>query len=256
MDEVKLIEKLNENIQDLESVENEIAMLQLAIYQKNVEKLKEDKMNEIKEFFNQQMRIYNQKNEKYREDIDDNINKYEEQIDRLIKAYDNLYINIFKIMESAINNQKIAIANIVTLREKLNKEEINDMELQNIKNIIVACAQKKLNYAVIIDECKARIEWCIKNVQIDINEIFINNINQLQIYEENIFIKIRKKIFNRILGKRKFQRFIENYEHECIKDIEKRNNSRIFDVFLTLRGITKQMKDVKEQISMKYEQMI
>ena len=34
-------------------------MLQLAINQKNVENLKEDKMNEIKEFFNQQMRIYN-----------------------------------------------------------------------------------------------------------------------------------------------------------------------------------------------------
>lgn len=186
-EKIKLFEKLSENIQNLECIENEIAMLQLAINQKNVENLKEDKMNEIKEFFNQQMRIYKQNNEKYREDIEDKINKYEEQIDRLIKAYDNLYINIFKIMESAINNQKIAIANIVTLREKLNKEEINDKELQNIKNIIVACAQKKLNYAVIIDECKARIEWCIKNVQIDINEIFINNINQLQ---------IRKIIFN------------------------------------------------------------
>ena len=116
-EKIKLFEKLSENIQNLECIENEIAMLQLAINQKNVENLKEDKMNEIKEFFNQQMRIYKQNNEKYREDIEDKINKYEEQIDRLIKAYDNLYINIFKIMESAINNQKIAIANIVTLRE-------------------------------------------------------------------------------------------------------------------------------------------
>ena len=73
-EKIKLFEKLSENIQNLECIENEIAMLQLAINQKNVENLKEDKMNEIKEFFNQQMRIYKQNNEKYREDIEDKIN--------------------------------------------------------------------------------------------------------------------------------------------------------------------------------------
>lgn len=34
MDEIEIFEKLNENMQNLENVENEISMLQLAIYQK------------------------------------------------------------------------------------------------------------------------------------------------------------------------------------------------------------------------------
>lgn len=84
-----------------------------------------------------------------------------------------------------------------------------------------ACAQKKLNYAVIIDECKARIKWCIENVQADINEIFMNNIYQLQIYEDNIFTKIKRIIFNKILGKSKFKRFLENYENEYIDEVLK-----------------------------------
>ena len=34
MDEIQIFEKLKENMQNLENVENEISMLQLAIYQK------------------------------------------------------------------------------------------------------------------------------------------------------------------------------------------------------------------------------
>lgn len=256
MDEIEIFEKLNENMQNLENVENEISMLQLAIYQKNIEKLKECKMNEIREFFEQQSKFYNQKSEKYEYEIEKNINKYKEQLEKLINVYDSLYVNIFKIMQNAMNNQKIAIANIVTLTERLQKEKNTDEEIQKIQNTILACAQKKLNYAVIIDECKARIKWCIENVQADINEVFINNIYQLQIYEDNIFTKIKRIIFNKISGKSKFKRFLENYENEYIKDIKDKNNSKVLDIVSTLNGIMKQMEKVKEQISIKYKQMI
>ena len=256
MDEIQIFEKLNENMQNLENVENEISMLQLAIYQKSIEKLKDCKMNEIREFFEQQSRFYNQKSEKYEYEIEKNINKYKEQLEKLINVYDNLYVNIFKIMQNAMNNQKIAIANIVTLTEKLQKKKLTDEEIQKIQNTIRACAQKKVNYAVIIDECKARIKWCIENVQTDINEIFINNIYQLQIYEDSIFTKIKRIIFNKISGKNKFKRFLENYENEYMKDIITKNTSRILDAIFTLKGIMKQMEEVKEQISIKYKQMI
>lgn len=256
MDEIEIFEKLNENMQNLENVENEISMLQLAIYQKKIEKLKECKINEIREFFEQQSKFYNQKSEKYEYEIEKNINNYKEQLEKLINVYDNLYVNIFKIMQNAINNQKIAIANIVTLTERLQKEKNTDEEIQKMQNTMIACAQKKLNYAVIIDECKARIKWCIENVQVDINEVFINNIYQLQIYENNIFTKIKRIIFNKISGKSKFKRFLENYENEYIKDIKAKNSLKVLDIVSTLNGIMKQMEKVKEQISIKYKQMI
>lgn len=213
-------------------------------------------MNEIREFFEQQSKFYNQKSEKYEYEIEKNINKYKEQLEKLINVYDNLYVNIFKIMQNAMNNQKIAIANIVTLTERLQKEKNTDEEIQKMQNTILACAQKKFNYAVIIDECKARIKWCIENVQADINEVFINNIYQLQIYEDNIFTKIKRIIFNKISGKSKFKRFLENYENEYIKDIKAKNSSKVLDIVSTLNGIMKQMEKVKEQISIKYKQMI
>ncbi len=44
MEENKIFEKLSENLYNLENVDNEICMVELAIYQKNTEKLKDIKL--------------------------------------------------------------------------------------------------------------------------------------------------------------------------------------------------------------------
>jgi|GEM_PF-923964 hypothetical protein len=254
MEENQIFEKLNENLYNLDNIENEISMIELAIYQKSIEELKNKKINEIREFFEQKARFYNQKTEKYNYEINNNIEKYKIQIDKLINTYDNLYVNVFKIMESAINNQKNAIANIVTLTERIQKEDLKDEEVEKISNTIIACAEKKLNYAVIIEECKARIKWCIEDALNNIDEIFKNNIYQLQIYDENIINKIKRNFFNIIFGKSSYKKFVDNYEIEYLKDIKQKNNAKILDITSTIKGIIKQMEETKKQISLKYKE--
>ena len=142
MEENQVLEKLNENLYNLDKLENEISMIELAIYQKSLEELKNTKINEVRELFYQKARVYNQKIENYSNEINNNIEKYEIEIDRIINIYNNLYVNVFKIMESAINNPKIAIANIVTLTERIKKEDLEDVEVEKIRNTIIACAEK------------------------------------------------------------------------------------------------------------------
>lgn len=248
MEKIEIYEKLNKNIQDLEIIENEISMMELAIYQKTIEKLKENKINELKEFFEQQARYYNQKSDKYEKEIDRNIEIYEKEIEKLINSYDSLYINVFKIMQTAINNQKIAIANIVTTTHRMQKDNLSDMEKQAVQNIIIDCAQKKLDYAIVVDECKARIKWCIENVEKDINEIFRNNIYQMQLYKENIVSRIRRMIFNALSGRNKYKEFLINYENEYLSDVKTKNNLKVLDIIATLKGIVKQMEETRKQI--------
>lgn len=250
----QIFEKLNENLYNLDHVENEISMIELAIYQKSIEELKDTKINEIREFFEQKAKFYNQKIEKYNNEINNNIEKYQIEIGKLINTYNNLYVNVFKIMESAINNQKIAIANIVTLTERIQKEDLKDEEIEKIRNTIIACAERKLNYAVIIDECKARIKWCTDDALNNINEIFQNNIYQLQTYDENIVNKIKRNLFNIFFGKSSYKKFIENYEFEYFKNLKQKNNSRILDITSTIKGIIIQMEETKKQISLKYKE--
>ena len=256
MEENPILKKLDENLYDLENVEKETAMVELAIYQKSIEELKNQKINEIKELFEQQATFYNQKSEKYDYEINRNIENYKNELEKLIDAYDNFYINVFKIMENAINNQKIAIANIVILTKRLKNNDANDEEIEKIKNTIIACAEKKLNYSIIIEECRARIKWCIAKLQNDINEIFINNIYQLEIYDENIVTKIKRKFLNIIFGKSNYNKFIKNYEMNYLKDIKLKNNDKILDITSTLKGIKKQINETKKQISQKYKEKI
>ena len=246
MDTNELIKKTNDNLLMLEDVNKEISMIELAIYQKSIEKIKSQKINETRDFLEKQAINYGQKYEKYQNQIISNMEKYVKKLEALVNAYDNLYLNTFKIMENARNNQKVSVANIIISEEKINKTE-NIKEKQNLQNMVIACAQKKLNYSVITDECDARIMWCIENVQKDINEIFMNNYNK---------IEIRKFFFNKISGKKRYADFLSNYENEYMKEISTKCNSKIFEIIATSKGVTLQMENVKKQISTKYNQMV
>ena len=251
MEKNQTLERLNKNLYALNDVENEIAMIELAIYQKSLEDLKNKKINEVKDIFNQKAKFYNQKIEKYDIEINDCIKKIQLEMDKLINSYDNLYVNTFKIMAEAMNNQKSAIANIVTLTEMIHKENSNE---EKIRNTIIACAEEKLNYAVIIDECNARIKWCTDEVLGAVNEIFQNDTNKLQVYDENIFNKIKRNLFNIFAGKSSYKKFVEDYGTEYLKNIKPKINSKVLDITATLSGIIKQMEETKKQISVKYKE--
>ena len=256
MNKYEIYDKLNKGIKDIENVNNQIAMIELAIYQKSIVNLKEAKINEVKELFKQQALFYNQKIEQYKNEIDKIIQEYDKEMERIIRAYNSLYITVFKIKQSSLDNQKIAVANIVTLSEKRQVEELEDEQVQIIKRKMLACAEKKLNYAVIIEECEARLRWCTENIQKDINEVFINNIYQLQPYQDNIIIKIRRLFSNTIFGKSNYKKFIKNYEEENFRNIRLKNSSKILDINATLRGIIKQTEEMREKISEKYNKKV
>lgn len=254
MDKIQILKELDENVKNMEKINDELSMLNFAIYQKGTEKLKEEKIQNIKNFFNNEAKKYSLNSDKFKDEIQLNVNKYEEQINKLITAYDDMYLNVFKIMQGAINNQKIAIANIVTEIDKRdNNEDIDKAE--NINNIIIACVQKKLNYAVIIDECYARLNWCVDELQKDLNEIFINNTVQLQAYNENVVVKLRNIIVNKIFGKGKYKKFLLNYENEYLTHIKEKNKLKIMNIVATSIGVSKQMENVTEQILQNYNQM-
>ena len=254
MEKNQVFEGIIKNLQELDVVQSDISMLELAIYQKKIENLKEEKLHEIRQYYEQQSQYFNQNSYDYQDEIDKNVEQYKVQIDKLINVYDKLYVRTFKIMQNSINNQKISISNIITLTRKIKEENLPEKDIQNYEKIINACAQKKLNYSVIINECKARIKWCIENVQKDIKDVFVGKTTELKVYKENVFNKIKEKILNLIFGKVRFQRVLDEYETEYIKSLKAKNNSRVLGVIIVIEGIEKQFEQVKEQISNIYNE--
>lgn len=160
MDKNQLLFEIEKNIKEYRLIVEKKSMVMLAIYEKNIEQIKNQKIKEIEEYFNSQIRYYEQDVSEYQEKIDLTIKEYKKQIEQLIEAYNYLYINTFKSMQKAINNQIIAIGNFVTL---WNRKEIKKDDLKKLDSQIIAVLQKKVNYSVIVEECKARLNWCIEN---------------------------------------------------------------------------------------------
>lgn len=255
MENLKIFKDLNENLEKLNELENEISMVELAIYQKEKEKTKKNKIEEIKKHIREQAKLYNQKEPKFQDVIEEIDKLIEIKIDSLIQIYDNFYINIFKIMQDAKNNQKIAIANMVILKKGLNNET-NIKEIEKIKKREIAYAQKKLNYSVIIEECGARQKWCIEKFKNDIDRIFTDDLNKVELYKENLLNKIKNKILNKIFGKNRYKKLLQDYRDEAIKNIGKKLDSKILDAACLLKAFKKQMLKTKEQIIYAYNKMI
>ena len=249
MEKDQLLNELKNNIEEYNALEEKTARIMYAVYDKTVNEIKNNKIKEIQEYFSNQANYYEQNTEDYRNEIDLIIKEYKNQIDSLKEAYDYLYINIYKKMQAASSNQLIAVGNIVTLTEK--KEKSNNS--QRINKQIMAVLQKKVNYSVIIEECKARLNWCTENIQKDIDEIFENKFYQLVEYKNGFFDRLKRKISNMINGKKKFSDVIAKYERENLKKIADNNNEKMVNIIAITKGILDQIKNVDEQINSQYE---
>ena len=293
MDKTEIYIKIDNNIRDLSSVENNISTLQFAIYQNSIDKIKEQKNKEIKEYLEGNLEFYNQRSEVYKDKINAIYEEYDYQMKRITNVYDKMFVDVLKILKNACNNQKIAIGNIVTVDNQYNQDFLTPEKITDLRNLKMACAQKKVNYSVIIKECKARLNWIMENVQKDLLEIFdntkyIGNIglpddrakmeskkeakvkenkddsqvtvtDKKDILDEKndkpagIFKRLAKFFRNLFHGTQKYNTVINNFNSDLFLTKGK-VDSKINELAYTLAGITKQLENAKKRINAIYEQ--
>ena len=88
----------------------------------------------------------------------------------------------------------------------------------------------------------------------DINETFENKFYQMELYKNNFFEKIKRKILNIISGKKKMAEVIKRYKEENLKQIIKSNDVKIINTITITNGILKQIKIVDNQINLQYQE--
>lgn len=175
MDKTDYYIKIDKNINRINAIENDLSTLQYAMYRKSVESIKAVKLLEIRDYLDNQCIYYGQKSYAFKDEMNQIYEEYEFQMKRITNVYDKMFVDILKILKNAYNNQKIAVSNIITIDNQYNNTDfLTPEKVEELKKIKRACAQKKVNYSVIVRECKARINWIIENVQKDLREIFDN----------------------------------------------------------------------------------
>lgn len=241
---LEFLTNIKSSIEELNNVERESSFVELELYQRASKELYKKKIESIQRFLIEESNYYKQNTKNHTEQINRVIQSYSEAIMKIIKAYEKFYMDIFKIRQNARDNQKTCVANIAVIEKK--KEKCTDKRLlKKYSDMQIYFAQKKINYTVLINECTARILWCITHMEEDVLSTY-NGSTSLTVVNKKISFwhKIRMWLY----GKGFYKQFIEKIFDETLPKIMIDANGKAAVVAATEKGFLKQVKQMNKKI--------
>ena len=202
--EIKLEKELMAEIRELADIEQIEIKLMASVFMNDLEKIKIDKSQSLKNSLEQQIVFYGRKPSEYNNEISAFIIQYEEQIEKIVKEYHTCYIAIINELQDSQCNQKIAIANM-----KISSDIGSSVKVE-------ATLAKKSNYEIIIQECFRQLTECNQNAINKLNELFPSKDNQLIVSKLNIV----QKIMNIFTGKNKVKQFVIDTTKEELNKLQ------------------------------------
>lgn len=210
MEEKNLNEIIWNKILELNELEIMKMKLLTAIFMKTSNEIMDTKVKSLKLNLEEQAEFYGQNIENYDEEYTEIVLKYKEQLFQIIEKYNELFVNMQLELQEAECNQKIAITNLKNtfdIEQQIENTATEEL-VQEYKQKMQACLEKKNNYDIIIEECEKELKLCVENMDKMINRLFANKASQITIKNENSFKRILNKIINKFTGRKKFNEYV------------------------------------------------
>jgi len=258
MERVKINEDLSILVSDLTQVEQNKLMLMATIYERKVEELKKEKINKLNTYLQEQLKFYRCNLKDYEVTFEKFCESYTNKIDRLYDQFCIMYKYLQNEVVFAQTNQKIAVANFVTSKKGLDKARAdnNIVLIEKSNKKIMATAQKKLNYDVIIDECIARLEKCINDTLEAIDTIFYISNDKVSIVQDSFFDKIKKFFKLRFNKSQNFDKMIiKPLENDFVK-IEDMTAGKISEVKNIMLISIAQFEKIRRDINLSFNETL
>ena len=250
--DLEFLTNIRSSIEELNNVERESSYVELELYQRAAKVLYKQKVESMQRFLVEETNYYKRNVKNYTEQINRIVQSYSEAITKILKAYEKFYMDAFKIRQSARDNQKTCVANIAVI-EKKKENCTNERLIQKYSDMQTYYAQKKLNYTVLINECTARILWCITHMEEDVLSTY-NGTTSLTVVknEISIFHKIKMLIY----GKNYYKQFIEKVFDETIPRIMIEAKDKATMVAANEMGFLKQVKEMNKRIQDEKKELV
>ncbi len=242
---LEVLANLKANIEELNNAEREASFVELELFQRSSKMLLKQKIESMQQFLIEQTDFYKQDAKIYSEQINEAVRTYRDSIEKIIKTYEKFYIDTFEIRQSARDNQKTCVANICLI-EKKKQNCKNEKTLEKYLNLQNYYAQKKLNYSVLINECTARILWCITHMEEDVLSVYNGSTMSIALPKKksNFLNKIRMFFY----GKSYYKQFLDKLIKETLPKISLDTQYKINIISANEKGFLKQVKIMNKKI--------
>ena len=254
----EVFENIGVKLQDLSDLENNRLLLAAAIFTRKMEELKQRKLSELDEYINSQLDFYKRNGKKYAKEIESIKNKYNSMISKVISEYNGYYIYLQNENSFAKVNQKIAVANLVTSQNGLEKaqSENNKYVEEKSSKKVFATAQKKLNYDVIIDETYLKLEECAKECENSVNSIFTIANNKMVKENNGLFSKIIKFFSIKFGGDKNFKKYVLEEINTSLNRKKAETNQKCSDVKIEMLISVSQFEIVRKDLNIAFNQAL
>ena len=242
---LEVLANLKANIEELNNAEREASFVELELFQRSSKMLLKQKIESMQQFLIEQTDFYKQDAKIYSEQINEAVRTYRDSIEKIIKTYEKFYIDTFEIRQSARDNQKTCVANICLI-EKKKQNCKNEKTLEKYLNLQNYYVQKKLNYSVLINECTARILWCITHMEEDVLSVYNGSTMSIALPKKksNFLNKIRMFFY----GKSYYKQFLDKLIKETLPKISLDTQYKINIISANEKGFLKQVKIMNKKI--------
>ena len=88
------------------------------------------------------------------------------------------------------------------------------------------------------------------------NEIFKINFYQIVIFDDSFLGKFKRNFEAIFLGRRKFERFLKEYNDFMLKDFEEKNDKKIKKLKKEINKVTELIEIKKQEVQNEYYRMI
>ncbi len=254
----EIFENIGVKLQELSDAENNRLLLLAAIFTRKMEELKKSKMNDLEQYIQSQLSFYKRNEKKYEKEIANIKNNYELMISEVINDYYGYYIYLQNENSFAKLNQKIAIANLVTSQNSMDKassENNRYLEEKSSKKVF-ATAQKKLNYDVIIDETYYKLEECIKECENSINSVFTISNNKMVKEKDGLLSKILKFFSIKFGGDKNFKKYVLDEINSSLKRKNKETREKCSDIKISMLTSISQFEIVRKDLNIAFNQAL
>ena len=179
-----------------------------------------------------------------------------EEINKLVIIYNKLFDNISKFIEEE-NCKKFEINDdLLKLNDKLKNDLNNELERIKILKMIDARTKKAINHDVLIEEFKEMQNKYFEELENVFNEIFKINFYQIVIFDDSFLGKFKRNFVAIFLGRRKFERFLKEYNDFMLKDFEEKNDKKIKKLKKEINKVTELIEIKKQEVQNEYYRMI
>ena len=139
---------------------------------------------------------------------------------------------------------------------KLKNDLNNELERIKILKMIDACTKKAINHDVLIEEFKEMQNKYFDELENVFNEIFKINFYQIVIFDDSFLGKFKRNFVAIFLGRRKFERFLKEYNNFMLKDFEEKNDKKIKKLKKEINKVTELIEIKKQEVQNEYYRMI